>query len=280
MQTLISIVLFMLWIILAHIRTLDGASMKDTTVETSELKKYKWIDTSLEWTRKQNCSSSMDRQLCWHIRHRDRKQMNVYSAISDRKKVKLHVILTDKIFRKQRYVADAVIVIDVFPELAFGHPIFIYAVKRSQNRQKCQERLGQFVDNDDCIFAIKVSHHKTTSITETLPRVYSAKDNSLQQKLTCRSELAGFGPCQSRMNYQHPWINVTNAIASYPPVQFKSCGTTKTESIAILINGFWNNQMSLLHYHDNMIELRNNLMKSGYKKDNIVTFFAGKFIMQ
>lgn len=279
MQMLMSIALFVLWIFLAHIQMLDGATIKDNTNDTPESQKFKWIDASLEWTRKENCTSSMDHQVCWHIHHRDRHQMNVYTAISDHKKVKLHIILADKIFRKQRYVADAVIVIDVFPELAFGHPIFIYAVKRSQNRQKCLERLGKFVNDDDCIFAVKVNHHKTPSMTETLPRVYFANDNSLQQRLTCRSEMAGFGPCQSRMNYQHQWKNVTSAIESHPPIQFKSCGTNKTESIAILINGFWNNQMSLPHYRDNIIQLRNNLINLGYQKENIITFFGGKFIL-
>ncbi|RDD40469.1 hypothetical protein TrispH2_008513 [Trichoplax sp. H2] len=269
-------ILFLLYLTAMDIQRLDGAAIwNNNTISTTKLKQLKWIDASLEWTRKRNCSNELNQKLCRHISNRDKTQMNIYMAVSKHKKDKLKIILSEKIFRKQKYVADAVIAIDVFPELAFGHPVYVYAVKRSQNREKCQERLGKYVDNEDCIFAVKLFHHKIDSMIETLPRVYAGSDNSYKQMLTCQSEMAGFASCQSRMNYHHKWNNVASAMQSYPPIKFKSCGTNKTESIAILISGFWNNQMSSPRYQDNIIKLRNNLLNLGYRKDNIITFFAG-----
>ena len=58
---------------------------------------------------------------------------------------KYRLVLPRKQYESQKFLNDAILAIDPFPQLIFGHRLFIFAVHRNLGQLECRKRHGDFI---------------------------------------------------------------------------------------------------------------------------------------
>lgn len=114
-----------------------------------------------------------------------------------------------------------------------------------------------------------------------LPHVYLENDRSHQQRLKCRSHLAGYGSCpQLRPDNQGSLVpcdplaeNSMRCEASLEELA-TSCRVFEICDQAVLLSGGWNRQGSLPRHLDNIRDMYAMLRSHGFKRRNTEIFFA------
>ncbi|EDV27253.1 uncharacterized protein TRIADDRAFT_55005 [Trichoplax adhaerens] len=274
------------------------AGVIQSNLQTLPDHREKWANVAYNYIYSIQCQMLMSHRNCRKFRVTKRSDMNIYLAYHQGNSSypeKYRLVLPRKQYESQKYLNDAIIVIDPFPKLSFGHRLFIFAIHGNLGQVECRARHGQYIGNKECLIMITKSEcpneresykdYKRRCDTDILPLVYYANDLYTSQQLLCYSNFSGFGQCRE--------VALRDAIPT--PKDCQNSGTchlgrasiqaqrtlecprqyNPTENYAILLSSGWNDQTLSVHAESNVRRMWQALTRvHRYPVNHVQTFFG------
>ncbi|XP_043227581.1 uncharacterized protein LOC122384327 [Amphibalanus amphitrite] len=263
----------------------------------AELEHQRWAAAAFQLTISLNCSAGVltSPARCELLQLVERRRSVVYLAERPAG-ASLVTVLPDGQLSAPAD-ADAVLVIDPFPEAAWGHLVSVFTVQRHHVGPKCGPFGGIKLETGECIaVAVKSrclnqleSQYHLDDVASRcqlnfLPEVRlrapaEPADGEPRNLLSCRP-LAGFGSCPRL----RPLADTQRLLCDPSGANHHRCDTThfvetrcrlmETCDQAVLLSGGWNRLHSDQRSRLNVLHMYRMLKHSGFRKHNIKVFFA------
>ncbi|KAG8199752.1 hypothetical protein JTE90_000845 [Oedothorax gibbosus] len=257
-----------------------------------------WADLVYDFIGNLTCEDSFlsTEEDCVRLVSIPKSRMNLYSAEAGPGQ-KLKAVLPDGPLT--RFDAhDVVLVVDPYPEANLGHLLLVFFVDLYWTQMQCQLNGGQFTEDGACLqlalrrrchnallfSSWKVdSHRKRQCEINFFPLVHLATETPSQkvQKLQCRDQFTGFGPCPTLRPQNHTDTLFCDALQE----NTLRCSTSATTvgarcrlfercDHAVLISGGWDRITDRPMYQENMLGFRDMLMRNGFPHSNVKMFYS------
>lgn len=108
----------------------------------------KWANLAYEYIYSIPCFTLMSQKNCRIFQSTARFDMNIYLAFNHENSTsteKFRLVLPRKQYSSQKFLNDAILTIDPFPQFTFGHRLFIFAIHRNLGQLECRKRHGDFI---------------------------------------------------------------------------------------------------------------------------------------
>ncbi|CAH1790035.1 unnamed protein product [Owenia fusiformis] len=281
---------------LVHHPTHDNTTYEASTdpQQPANTKQIRWSENVFSYVHSLNCQDvffTTQRQ-CEIITQLQRHEVNIYMA-DPTGRGDLFAITPDGGLSKAGG-HDGVIVFDPYPSANFGHLVIVFFLDLDSNRMVCQNEGGTYIGNGECLtLALKKrcknalekrrrrNYAKRCEIN-FLPRVFLEHEReTTAQRLTCRSNIPGFGVCPQMRSINETADLICNPLRDNTIRCETTHETTRTScrpfeicDQAMIISGGWNRQISLPRHKRNILNVYNMLRNNGFRKKHVKVFFA------
>ncbi|XP_005094755.2 uncharacterized protein LOC101864447 [Aplysia californica] len=296
-----------LWIVVGlSLRTSAVASvlhgMKPFWINTNELgfesksRDQRWADEAYNFLHNIDCEhvTFTGTKECERLTNFPKESMTVYLAPSSSYGRYVSSIPDERLLRGEPH--DAVLVLDPYPEMSFGHVVLVFFVDVGISRAACQKKEGIYLDHDECMHL--VSRRRCRNLLERrsrrrnfakrceinfLPTVHLDTDRTLPKhnQLACKPDLMGFHQCPqlrplndtSRLLCDPLKENTQTCATTHETVR-TSCRIFEICDQAVLVFGGWNRLTSHVSNEENIKGMYQLLRRNGFKRRNIKLFYA------
>nr|XP_018909427.1 PREDICTED: uncharacterized protein LOC109038711 [Bemisia tabaci] len=257
-----------------------------------------WANGAYAWLKSQSCAEPVfaDEKTCLDVTGRPKAEVRLYAA-GPNSNGPLTAVFPDG---EARHAGshDAILVLDPYPNLRFGHFVLMFFVDFNTPNDKCAQENGTHFDNGDCLYLAKkhkcnnrnrqslrrrLSHSNHNCELMYLPLVHVASEPAHQNQdlLECQSNMTGFEPscpglrARSLTNHMQcdPLLLNTNKCDTTSYVRTR-CPFMQTCDHAVLLSGGWNRQLGDEGSLRNIFKMNDMLRKNGFLESNIKIFFA------